>query len=108
MLSEWFSTGHLSSNATYDFKQYLTFDSVPDNIDQTHGRVGLLAHAEGDVNVQVGQDAALLAVNTAPGTRVVTHRKLTLWTRVSSPPSQTITTLGRRLEVGTPDCWLFQ
>ena len=86
----------------------ICIDSLPDNIDQTHGRVGRLAHGEGDVNVQVGQDRTLLHVSCTTCTRVITHRKLTLWTRVSCPSGETVAALGWGLEVGPPDSRLLQ
>ena len=53
----------------------------PDDVDKTHGRVGGLPHAEGDVDVKVGQGPALLRMRRATCTRVITNRKLALRTR---------------------------
>ena len=80
----------------------------PDNVDETHGRVGGLAYSEGDVNVEVGQGPALLRMRIATCARVITNRKLALGTRGPRlPPGQAITALWRGLEVGSPDSWLL-
>ena len=80
----------------------------PDNVDETHGRVGGLAQSEGDVDVEVGQGPALLRMGSATCARFITNWKLALRTRGPRlPPGQAITALGRGLEVGSPDSRLL-
>ena len=90
------------------YQRGLRESEEPDDIDETHGRVGGLAYSEGDVNVEVGQGPALLRMRIATCAHVITNRKLALGTRGPRlPPGQAITALGRGLEVGSPDSWLL-
>ena len=79
----------------------------PHHVDEAHGRVGGLAQAEGDVDVEAGEEAALNGVVLTSSTVLVTDREVTVRTGESSPASQAVAALRAGLEVWSPDCGLL-
>ena len=79
----------------------------PHHVHEAHGGVCGLPQGEGDVDVEVGEEAALNAVVLTPSTVLVTDREVTVRAGKSSPTSQAVATLRPGLEVWSPDCWLL-